>query len=109
MFFLGVSLGCMALNMLQFLTGGAWGIVIRRFCEAATRTLPLLAVLFLPIVIGIPTLYEWSHAAVVAKDAVLRHKQPISERPVFPDSRGVLFRGLDSLLLSAEQVVAPAG
>ena len=43
LFFLGVTLGCMALNMLQYLTGGAWGIVIRRFCEAATRTLPLLA------------------------------------------------------------------
>src|SRR5579871_4195468 len=66
MFFLGLTLGCMALNMLQFLTGGAWGIVIR-YCEAAMQTLPLLALLFLPIVLGIPTLYVWSDAAAVAK------------------------------------------
>ena len=48
--------------MLQYLTGGAWGVVIRRPCEAATRTLPLVALMFLPIVIGIPNLYQWSHA-----------------------------------------------
>jgi hypothetical protein len=83
MFFIGVTLGSMALNMLQFLTGGAWGIVIRRFCEAASRTLPLLALLFLPIVIGIPTLYEWSNAAVVAKDEVLRHKHAYLNVPFF--------------------------
>ncbi|SPE25655.1 quinol:cytochrome c oxidoreductase membrane protein 2 [Candidatus Sulfopaludibacter sp. SbA3] len=72
--FLGIALGCMAWLMLQFLTGGAWGVVIRRPAEAAVRTLPLLAVLFIPIVIGIPALYSWSHADVVAADAVLKHK-----------------------------------
>ena len=46
--------GALAWLMLQYLTGGAWGVVIRRPCEAAARTLPLLALLFLPIVIGIP-------------------------------------------------------
>ena len=52
--------------MLQYLTGGAWGVVIRRPCEAAARTLPLLALLFLPIVIGIPNSVRWSHADIVA-------------------------------------------
>ena len=42
MFYIGLTLGCMALVMLQYLTGGAWGIVIRRLCESAARTLPLL-------------------------------------------------------------------
>jgi hypothetical protein len=92
MFFLGLTLGCMALNMLQYLTGGAWGVVIRRFCEAATRTLPLLAVLFLPIVIGIPALYEWSHPDIVAKDAILRHKHLYLNVPFFL-IRAVLYFG----------------
>ena len=43
--------------MLQYVTGGAWGLVIRRSCEAATRTLPLVLLMFLPIVIGINNLY----------------------------------------------------
>jgi hypothetical protein len=92
MFFIGLTLGCMALNMLQYLTGGAWGVVIRRFCEAATRTLPLLAVLFLPIVIGIPALYEWSHPDIVAKDAILRHKHVYLNVPFFL-IRAVLYFG----------------
>jgi hypothetical protein len=51
-FFLGIALGSLVLNMLQFQTGGVWGLVIRRILEASTRTLPVLALLFLPIVAG---------------------------------------------------------
>src|SRR5947209_15385369 len=47
---LGVALGSLALVMLYHLTGGAWGYVIRHLLEASMRTLPLLAVLFLPLV-----------------------------------------------------------
>jgi hypothetical protein len=54
---LGLALGSLGLLMLQHLTGGNWGIVIRRPLESATRTLPLLAVLFLPIVFGMKYLY----------------------------------------------------
>jgi hypothetical protein len=54
---LGLALGSLGLLMLQHLTGGHWGIIIRRPLESATRTLPLLAVLFLPIVFGMKYLY----------------------------------------------------
>src|SRR6202022_2244569 len=57
MLVLGITLGSLGLVMLQHLTGGHWGIVIRRPLESATRTLPLLAVLFLPIVFGMKYLY----------------------------------------------------
>lgn len=60
LFWIGLALGSMALVMLQYLTGGAWGVVTRRIFEAATRTLPLLALLFIPILIGIPRLYNLS-------------------------------------------------
>ncbi|MDP9146851.1 MAG: hypothetical protein M3N22_04275 [Acidobacteriota bacterium] len=57
MLILGLALGSLGLLMLQHLTGGHWGIVIRRPLESATRTLPLLAVLFVPIVFGMKYLY----------------------------------------------------
>ncbi|MGH7803988.1 MAG: hypothetical protein ACREQJ_06540, partial [Candidatus Binatia bacterium] len=44
----GVALGSLPLMMLHHLSGGAWGLAIRRLLEGASRTLPLLAILFLP-------------------------------------------------------------
>jgi hypothetical protein len=75
MFVLGITLGCLALGMIHQLSGGAWGVLIRRPIGAATRVLPALTLLFLPIVLGMPYLYEWTHADIVAHDEVLRHKQ----------------------------------
>ncbi|MGZ6971538.1 MAG: hypothetical protein ACXVID_07740, partial [Thermoanaerobaculia bacterium] len=40
---LGVALGSLAISMLHHMSGGAWGLVIRRILEASTRTLPLVA------------------------------------------------------------------
>jgi hypothetical protein len=61
-FWTGIAVGCLALLMLQHLTGGAWGMVIRRVLEAGTRTLPLMALLFIPFAIfGLPHVYEWVH------------------------------------------------
>jgi len=74
-FWFGMSLGSLALLMVQHASGGAWGMVIRRILEASSRTLPYMAVLFIPIVIGIPSLYEWGDAAKVAQDAILQKKQ----------------------------------
>src|SRR3984957_3223146 len=56
MCWLGLALGSMAIIMIRHLTGGGWGVVIRRLQGAAMRTLPLLAILFIPIFFGIPYL-----------------------------------------------------
>ena len=56
----GISIGSLGVLMLQYLTGGAWGVVIRRILEAGTRTLPLAAILFIPIIANITTMYHWS-------------------------------------------------
>lgn len=69
---LGCSLGCMAWLMLQYLTGGAWGVVIRRPAEAAIRTLPLLLVLFIPLLFGTSSLYSWTKPAT---EGVMKIKQ----------------------------------
>jgi hypothetical protein len=73
-FWSGISIGSLALLMLQHLTGGGWGFVIRRVLEAATRTLPLMLLLFLPIIAGAHWLYPWTHAEEIAKSPALVEK-----------------------------------
>lgn len=62
---LGLGVGSLAVLTLQYLTGGAWGLLLRRPLEAASRTLPLLAVLFLPLLAGLDVLYPWTHPGEV--------------------------------------------
>jgi hypothetical protein len=93
LFYIGMALGCMALVMLQYLSGGSWGIIIRRITESATRTIPLLAVLFVPILLGIPRLYSWSHRDIVDADPLLRHKQLYLNVPFFIVRAVIYFLG----------------
>ena len=83
MFVLGIALGCLALGMVHQLSGGAWGVVIRRPIGAAARTLPLLTLLFLPIALGMRHLYIWTDASLVAHDEVLQHKHVYLNVPFF--------------------------
>src|SRR5207245_8049244 len=76
--------------MMQYLTGGAWGIMTRRTFESAVRTLPLLAVLFIPIAIGIPSLYDWARPELVRKEYVLQHRAPYMNWGMFI-GRAVLY------------------
>jgi hypothetical protein len=80
---LGVTLGCLALGMVHQLSGGAWGVVIRRPIGAAARVLPVMTALFLPIVLGMSRLYPWTNADLVARDEALRHKQLYLNTPFF--------------------------
>ncbi len=65
-FWLGLSLGCMAILMLYHLVGGGWGTVIRRILESGMMVLPLMAVLFLPILFHLPRLYKWAQPDVLS-------------------------------------------
>src|SRR5260370_32201165 len=69
---LGVSIGCLAILMLQYLSGGGWGIIIRRLLEAATRVFPLMTLLFIPLLFGLHRLYPWTHTDLVDASEVLR-------------------------------------
>ena len=82
-FWNGLAVGALAVLMLQYLTGGAWGIAIRRELEAATRTLPLTAVAFVPLLAGMHRLYAWTNADTVAHDEVLRNKTLYLNTPFF--------------------------
>jgi hypothetical protein len=82
-FWLAAAMGGLALTMLQHLTGGNWGVVLRRIFEAAARTLPWMAVLFVPILFGLTTLYPWTDTAAVAKDHLLSKKVLYLNVPFF--------------------------
>ncbi|MHB8216446.1 MAG: hypothetical protein ACYDDS_10230 [Candidatus Sulfotelmatobacter sp.] len=80
MCWLGVALGSMAILMIRHLTGGGWGTVIRRILGAAMRTVPLLALLFLPIIFGIRHLYIWAQPLSNIQDKHLReHLEQITQ------------------------------
>jgi len=73
-FWVAIPLGCLAILMLHHLTGGWWGLPIRRILEAGSRTLLLMGVLFLPILAGLSRLYSWAQPDVVRDDVLLQHK-----------------------------------
>ncbi len=83
LFWFGIAAGCLPLLMLHHLVGGTWGFVIRRVLEAGTRTLPFMALLFVPVLFGTHSLYEWSHPEIVARDQVLQAKQAYLNVPFF--------------------------
>jgi hypothetical protein len=83
LFWAGIALGSTGIVMLYHLTGGGWGLIIRRLLESASRTIPLVALLIVPVIIGIPRLYEWSHPDAVAASKVLQHKQLYLNVPFF--------------------------
>jgi len=80
MCWLGVTLGSMAILMLRHLTKGAWGMVIRRILGAAMRCVPLMTLLFVPLVFNLPKLYIWARPLDGIADKHLReHLQQITQ------------------------------
>ncbi len=83
LFFLSITVGSLAILMLHHMVGGGWGFVIRRILEAVTRTFPLVGVLFIPLLFGLPELFEWARPEAVAQDELLQLKQPYLNVPFF--------------------------
>ena len=80
MCWLGLALGSMAILMIRHLTGGGWGTVIRRILGAAMRTLPLLALLFIPVILGIHRIYIWAQPLSNIEDKHFReHLEQITQ------------------------------
>jgi hypothetical protein len=80
---LGVSLGSLGFLMIHHLTGGTWGYPVRRTFEAALSPLPIMVVLFVPILFGLRELYPWADATTVASDKILQHKHSYMNATAF--------------------------
>jgi hypothetical protein len=93
MCWLGVALGSMAILMIRHLTGGGWGMVIRRILGAAMRTVPLLAVMFIPIIVGMHSLYIWARPLELVEDKHLReHLEDITK--TYLTTNGFIYRAI---------------
>ena len=87
------AMGSLAILQLHHMTGGRWGYPIRRILEAGTRTIPVMTVLFVPVLFGMSRLYPWMQADSLGDDPAGGH----------------LFRRLEFAGGIAEQVVGRAG
>ncbi len=91
LFWISIPLGSAVLLMLYHLTGGNWGYVIRRMLEASLRTLPLMAVLFLPVLWNPRQLYEWADPVKAAADPLIQRKESYLNVPFFTVRTAVYF------------------
>jgi hypothetical protein len=83
LFFLSLALGALFFVLIQYATQGAWGIVVRRIGETVFTTVPVMAVLFVPLLFGLHDLYPWSVPGAAEHDALLRWKAPFLNVPFF--------------------------
>jgi hypothetical protein len=74
LFWTMLSVGCLGILMFSHLTGGSWAAATRRILESGTRTLPLMGLLFIPLLFGLPAVYSWARPEIVAADPTLQHK-----------------------------------
>ena len=97
LFFLSLALGALFFVLIQYAAQGGWGIVLRRIGETTFAMLPVMAALFLPVLLGLHDLYEWSHADAAEHDALLRWKAPYLNVPFFL-IRAALYFGIWSFI-----------
>ncbi len=72
LFFLSIALGALLFVMTLFCCRAGWSVTLRRVIENVMATLPVFAVLFVPVWLGRHELFVWTDAAEVAKDAALK-------------------------------------
>jgi hypothetical protein len=92
-----ISAGALAIAMIHHLTGGLWGLAIRRILEAAYGVMPLIALLGVPLWFGLPVLYPWARTGATAADPLLAHKAPYLNVTAFT-GRAIVYFAVWSLL-----------
>lgn len=102
-YWLAMALGSTALLMMQYISGGRWGAAIRRPLEAGASNVPLMALFFIPVALGMHELYPWADPARVAASHVLTLRAPYLN-PTMAVGRAILFFGIWSF--TANRLVA---
>lgn len=80
LFWFEIVAGALGILMIQYVTGGEWGLMIRRPLGAAARTMPVMLFFFIPVVVGMRYIYPWANPELVAHDHVLHLKQSYLNR-----------------------------
>jgi hypothetical protein len=87
----GFTIGGLAVLLMNNVVGGIWGVTTRRLLGAAVRTLPLLLVLFVPLVLGLAYIYPWAQPEMVRQNEFLLHKQGYLNTPFFLARAAIYF------------------
>lgn len=82
LYWTGMALGCLAILLMHHVVGGKWGMPIRRLCEAGGRTLPFMALLLVPVLLGMKSLYVWARPEAL-HDANIQSKALYLNVPFF--------------------------
>ena len=96
-FFSSLALGSLFFVMLQHVTRSEWSVVLRRIPEAISSNLYIWAIFLIPVLLGLHSLFHWTHADAVAEDPVLQGKVPYLNVP-FYIVRQVIYFGIWSFL-----------
>lgn len=83
LFFLTIALGSLFFCMIFFLTRSSWNVALRRLAENFAISLPLFAVLFIPIVLGMEHIFHWLEPGLAEHDKLMEHKAPYLNAPFF--------------------------
>ena len=90
-FWFYLSLGSLGWLLIFHLTSGRWGFVLQRPFEAAARLMPVMLLLFVPVLFSMHSLYEWTHEHAIAHDPLIQHKLPYLNTPGFLIRCGIYF------------------
>ena len=91
LFFLTLALGALFFVLIQYAAQGGWGIVLRRIGETVFAMLPVMAILFVPVLFGLHALYSWTVPGAAEQDALLHWKSPYLNVPFFLIRAGLFF------------------
>lgn len=91
LFVLSAPIGMLGLLMINQVTRGAWGVIGRRVFEAGARSLPVMALLFIPVILGMKEIYVWADPQVVAHDSLIQEKAAYLNVPFFLVRAAVYF------------------
>ena len=104
-----LTLGCFMVTMIHQLTGGRWGYPTRRFLEAGFMNLPLMLLLFIPIVLGLKFIYPWAEPSQVAQERILQQRHSYQNTWMFIARAVVFFAIAIWMARRASRLVIAAG
>ena len=96
-FWITISLGGLGLLLIQYLTGGRWGLALSRLLEAAALNIPLCAFLFLPVLLGLNFIYPWTHPEPPLIQHLVNKKALFLNLPFFLVRNAIYFLALSAL------------
>ena len=91
-----IAVGGLVFQMIAFATSSRWMSVVRRLAESTTLALPVLALLFVPVVLGAGHIYSWADGARAVGEhqrEILVHRAPYLNLPAFA-ARGAVYFAL---------------